>query len=266
MDVHSGLGNETDADVAEAHRRDLAIQEKYGVKYLTYWFNDPTGQVFCLVDAPDQQAALACHREAHGLIPHKMIEVQTPSVDAFMGDWSASIPNRAMLGDGNADSGIRVIMFTDLAGSTEVSSRQGDEAAFRFVQTHNSIVRSSLEETRGSEVKHTGDGILASFSSVTAALECAMSIQRRFNEDTETGDVKIGLSAGEPVSDDSDLFGASVNLAARICAHANPQQILVSDVVKALTIGKKFTFSDQGSIALKGFDDPVQLYEIDWTA
>lgn len=72
----------------------------------------------------------------------------------------------------------------------------------------------------------------------------------------------IGISAGEPVSERQDLFGAAVNLAARICAQAAPGQILVSSAVRDLSVGKPIVFADQGPVALKGFDDPVRLFEV----
>ena len=71
MDVHDDLGDATPEDVASDHARDLQVQEKYGVHYLTYWLNDSEGRLLCLVEAPSIEAAVACHEEAHGLIPHK---------------------------------------------------------------------------------------------------------------------------------------------------------------------------------------------------
>jgi len=74
----------------------------------------------------------------------------------------------------------------------------------------------------------------------------------------------MGLNAGEPVAEDEDLFGTAVQVAARICAQAQPGQILVSNVVRELAAGKGFAFSDQGEAALKGFEKPVRLYEVSW--
>ncbi len=76
--------------------------------------------------------------------------------------------------------------------------------------------------------------------------------------------MRIGLNAGEPVAEDEDLFGTAVQLAARIAAKAEPGQILVSDVVRQLAAGKGLLFSDQGDVALRGFEDPVRLYEVRW--
>lgn len=76
IDIHEGVEGLTAQAVADAHRRDLKVQDKHGVSYLKYWFNAETGNVFCLVEAPSKEAAEAVHREAHGLIADQIIEVQ----------------------------------------------------------------------------------------------------------------------------------------------------------------------------------------------
>jgi peptidyl-tRNA hydrolase len=75
MDIHHHVDGLTAAAVAGAHKADLETQEKYGVKYLRYWFDEGTGKVFCLVEAPSREAAIAVHREAHGLVADEVIEV-----------------------------------------------------------------------------------------------------------------------------------------------------------------------------------------------
>ncbi len=266
MDVHKDLGDVTEQDIKGAHQRDLEIQDEYGVQFLTYWFNSPDGTAFCLVDAPTKEAAIAVHKQSHGLVPHNMVEVEKPTVSRFMGDWERNAPDIARNEDERLDSGLRAIMFTDLVGSTEVSSREGDAKALELLDRHDGIVREALFAYGGREVKHTGDGIFASFNSVSRAVECAQEIQRAFGEplnvDSPSGRVRIGISAGEPVSQHEDLFGAAVNLASRICGHANPGQILVSSAVRELSVGKQMSYQDRGPIALKGFDDPVRLFEV----
>jgi 1,4-alpha-glucan branching enzyme len=76
MDVHNHVDGLTADAVANAHKRDIEVQQKHGVNYIKYWFNENTGRVFCLVDAPDKEAATAVHREAHGLIADEIIEVK----------------------------------------------------------------------------------------------------------------------------------------------------------------------------------------------
>jgi Protein of unknown function (DUF4242) len=76
MDVHEKVDGLTADAVAEAHRRDLEVQDGYGVRYLRYWFDEAAGKVFCLVEAPDADAACAVHKEAHGLVADSITEVQ----------------------------------------------------------------------------------------------------------------------------------------------------------------------------------------------
>ena len=261
MDIHDGLGDATPEEIAAAHARDLAVQDKHGVRFLTYWFNDPAGHVFCLVDAPDRESAVACHKEAHGLLPHKMVEVPTPTLDAFLGGRESAPSHRATVG-GAPDTGIRTLMFTDIEGSTDISIREGDTRALEVVRLHDQIVRDGLATFDGTEIKHTGDGMLACFRSVSRALSCAVAIQRGLTMKDRGFRVRIGLSAGEPVAESDDLYGAAVNLAARVCAVAEGGQILVSSAVKELAIGKTHQFSRLDPIRLKGFDEPVQLFEV----
>jgi len=266
MDIHENLGDVTEEDIRGAHERDLAVQAEHGVQFLTYWFNSPDGQAFCLVDAPSKESAIAVHKEAHGLVPSEMIEVERPTVSQFMGNWEKNVPDIARRDDSTLDTGLRAILFTDLVDSTQISTRDGDNRAMEVLARHDRIVRDALASHGGREVKHTGDGIFASFSYVSKAVECSLAIQRAFGEPTdasaEGGRVRIGISAGEPVSKDEDLFGAAVNLASRICGHANPGQILVSGAVRELSVGKPLSFLDRGPIALKGFDDPVRVFEV----
>ena len=138
-----------------------------------------------------------------------------------------------------------------------------------MLRTHNAIIREALGMHGGAEIKHTGDGIMASFPSAARALACAIAVQKACAEHCESNPgspvrVRIGLNAGEPVAEDDDLFGSAVQLAARICAQADADQILVSNVVRELAAGKGFDFSDRGTATLKGFDDPVQLYRVGW--
>ncbi len=165
--------------------------------------------------------------------------------------------------------GMVTILFTDMEGSTSLTQRLGDARAQEVLRVHNEIVREALKAHGGAEIKHTGDGIMASFTSTSRALDCATSIQRTFAQYNESNPtipirVRIGLNTGEPVAENQDLFGTVVQLAARICAHAEPSQILASMVVRELAAGKGFMFVDRGAVALRGFEQPAQLYEVKW--
>ena len=163
--------------------------------------------------------------------------------------------------------GLHIILFTDMEGSTSLTQRVGDAKAQEVLRSHNRIVREALKAHDGSEIKHTGDGIMASFQSASGAIDCAVDIQRALDSRNEVNPdtplrVRIGLNAGEPVAEGEDLFGTAVQLASRIAARAEPGQILVSDVVRQLAAGKEFLFSDEGDVVLRGFEDPVRLYGV----
>ena len=159
------------------------------------------------------------------------------------------------------------ILFTDMEDSTSLTQRLGDAQAQELVHAHNTIVRNALQARGGSEIKHTGDGIMASFPSASSAVECAIAIQRDVAEHNDANlRVHIGVNAGEPLAEDGDLFGTAVQLARRICDYAGAGDILVADVVRQLAAGKGFQFDDRGEVALRGFEEPAHLYEARWRA
>jgi class 3 adenylate cyclase len=159
------------------------------------------------------------------------------------------------------------LMFTDIEGSTSLTQRLGDEGAQKLLQTHNETVRGALDSYNGKEIKHTGDGIMASFFSASRAVGCALQIQQTFTarnavNPEDAVKVRIGLNAGEPIPEGNDLFGTSVQLARRICDRAEPGNVLVSDVVRQLVAGKGFSFEQLNPEILKGFDEPVALFKV----
>ena len=263
MDIHSCEGAHAD-DVAKAHLADMDVQGQYDVEYKKYWFNQQAGKLFCLVEAPNAEAAQRVHIEAHGLAAEKFIEIDPDLVDGFMGHSPVNDAGAVVIQGQQSeyDHGIRSIMFTDIVGSTEMCSRHGDDAAILMRGIHDSIVRAALGEHKGREVKHTGDGIMAAFNSAASAVKSACQVLAGLREHNDGGPdlpvmVRVGISAGEPVEQAADLFGSTVQLAARLCAQADPGQILVSNVVADLCIGKNLKFSDAGEVELKGFDGKI---------
>lgn len=161
------------------------------------------------------------------------------------------------------------ILFTDIEGSTALTQQLGDNRAQQLLNEHDRVVRGALARFDGREVKHTGDGIMASFLSASAGVEAALAMQAAFaeresarGEETAPLRTRIGLNVGEPVAQGDDLFGSAVQLARRICDEAEPGQILVSDVVRQLCAGKTFVFTDIGRIPLKGFEEAFALYDV----
>jgi class 3 adenylate cyclase len=260
MDRHEVPGA-TAEDVAAAHTADVGVQHEHGVRYLTYWFEPEAGSVFCLAEGPNADTVAAVHREAHGLMASKIIEVESGPVGAFFG----AIPEHPV-GEAYVASAVRAVLFTDICGSTELTQALGDDAATDMVRQHDVVVRKALDAHSGREVKHMGDGIMASFSSVSSAVKASMAIQADLierNRDTDLPfDLRIGISAGEPVTEGEDLFGAAVQLAARLCSACGPGRIAVSVAVRELCLGKGLRFDDAGLHELKGFAEPTQVYEV----
>jgi class 3 adenylate cyclase len=191
-------------------------------------------------------------------------EAVLTAIDEFLGEGEKPVAGA----EPPAPGAFRTVLFTDVEGSTALTQRLGDAKAREVLREHERMTREALRAHGGAEVKTMGDGFMASFSSATRALECAIAMQRAFAEHNEAAEehikVRIGLNAGEPIAEDEDLFGTAVILAARIAAKAEGGEILASDVVRQLVAGKGFLFSDRGDVVLRGFEDPVRLYEVRW--
>ena len=172
-----------------------------------------------------------------------------------------------------AASGVRTILFTDIVEHTAMMRRLGDKAGREVLREHEDLTREVLATHGGDEVKTMGDGFMASFASVTGAVECAIALQRAFEElhhghgaepGKEAIHVRIGLNAGEPIEEGGDFFGAAVIMASRIAALADSGEILASDVIRGLCSGKGFLFADRGENVLRGFEDAVRVWEVRW--
>jgi class 3 adenylate cyclase len=261
MDRHS-LVEATVQEVADAHCQDLTVQERFGVKYHTYWFNPSEHAVFCLAEGPDKASLVRVHEDAHGLLADKLIEVDPSMLEALMG----VLPTHPA-GTAYTASAMRAILFTDMLASTSTTSRLGDNAAMELVRSHDEIVRRLLAEHGGRYVKHTGDGAMASFNSVTAAVQTAIAIlselDLRNQQAEEPVQVRIGVSAGEPIEDGDDLFGSTVQLAARLCSWAPAGGIAVSGTVHDLCLGKQIPFKKRRTVQLKGFTERQHVFEIE---
>jgi len=267
IDIHDAPDVTPDA-LARAHELDLHTQAQHGVNYMKYWLNKKQGKVFCLCTAPNAEAADAVHREAHGMTAARVMEVTPELAEAFMGAAEINEAGAVILpGHDELDPGTRTVLFTDIVGSTGMTQRLGDDMSFTLLALHDRIVRAALGATSGREVKHTGDGIMAVFLSAASAVRCGIDVQGKLAEHrAENPDeplrVCVGIAAGEPIEHHDDFFGSTVQLASRLCAHADADQVLVSNTVAELCIGKTLPLEDAGQVALKGFDQPVRVHRV----
>jgi class 3 adenylate cyclase len=262
----------------EAARAILSALEEFDVTAVLSQVRSPTSILQrrqAEIGSVDVAKALAS-----GIPDARLVLLEGASVLPWVGDLEAVLAAiDEFLGEGKpapagaepaAPGGLCTVLFTDVEGSTALTERLGDAKARDVLRNHERIVREALRAHGGAEVKAMGDGFMASFSSATRALECAIAMQRAFaahaDEHPETPiRVRIGLNAGEPIAEDEDLFGTAVILAARIAAQAKGKEILVANVVRELAAGKGFLFADRGEVALRGFEGPVRLYEVRWS-
>src|SRR5262245_63905144 len=125
-------------EVAKLHVKDLDVQDKYGVKFLTYWYDAERRTTFCLVDAPDKETADKVHAEAHGHVANDMIAVDLSAVEAFLARIQDPLSAKTVPSN---ESAFRAIMFTDMVGSTEMTGQLGDAVAVELLSAYDAIIR-----------------------------------------------------------------------------------------------------------------------------
>lgn len=260
MDRHD-LPGITAERVAEMHVLDLGPAARHGIRFLSYWFDAPRHAAFCLADAPSAEAMQAVHAESHGMVANEVISVSEDNVLQFLGQIREPADHTQLT------SAFRTVLFTDLEGSTALLQDVGEVAYMRLLTEHDVIVRRALVTEQGREVKHTGDGIMASFVDIDHALACALTIRdgfeaRRFTGATPELRVRIGLAAGQPVDHNDDLFGSTVNLASRICQAADAGHVLVSELVHDLGADRGFSFGQAEQKVLRGFPGKTPVFEL----
>ena len=161
------------------------------------------------------------------------------------------------------------IVFTDMVGSTDLTSEHGDIKAQQILRAHNAAVRSALARFNGREVKHTGDGIMATFEHVPDAvwgmIDTLTAVRVHNQAEPEIPlRIRIGINAGEPISAENDYYGLAVTVAARVCARAEMDEIIVTQIVRDMCEGTRLVFEDRGTTFLKGIKEPHCLHEAVW--
>jgi len=164
---------------------------------------------------------------------------------------------------------LATILLTDLVGSTRLATSVGPVRADELREEHFELLRDAISSSGGREVKNTGDGLMVAFSSASAAVECAVAVQqlfeRRYRDAEQALHVRVGVAAGESTVKDGDYFGMPSIEAARLCAEAPADGILISGMARALA-GRceGIEFSSAGELELKGFPDPVGAFSVSW--
>jgi AraC-like DNA-binding protein len=228
MDLHKASDYEVKPTVEEIkhnHIADLEVQDKYGVKFLQYWINEDAGLVFCMMEGPDKESCAAVHREAHGSMPCNVIELQGGDYITFMGDDITvnefDIVEKA---DGTPDTGYRIIVVIDC-----ISLSPGKPV---FKPIHEIVKKSKGRRMLN---RPSGNREMIVFSSGLSAIQCAVSILQeiQYMDDSST-EIRIGISAGEPVTDQNNFFEYGIQMANRLCDIAQNNRVIVSSLAKQL--------------------------------
>ena len=169
-----------------------------------------------------------------------------------------------------ADQKFVAVFFTDIVDSTAKQQSNGDHWMMDVIRAHNEIVRGGIKRYEGREIKHTGDGIMATFPSAEFAVEASIQMQKGFRRFSDVMpdrgfEVRVGISAGEPIHEGGDIFGTPVNLAARVLSKTDANEICVSSVVRDLCQGKQYAFQHSGTFELKGFPEAQAIYRVVFT-
>ncbi|KAA3436337.1 nickel-binding protein [Rufibacter hautae] len=236
MDRHDVPETVTAETVAHIHQEDLKLQDKYGCKVLTYWYDESRKNAFCLIEAPNAQAIQELHNEAHGQIPNSIIEVNAGLVESFLG--RIDDPEKTSDTDLNIidDSALRTIMMLVFKQLEPAASSASPERA--LMHHHKEAILKLLETYGGNLVKQTEDFFLVSFKSVSNAVHAAFDIQLALKDganhaDRKNYDFKIGLHAGLPVTEQKSIFEDTIKLAQRMC-QVIKGEVVVSSEVKEL--------------------------------
>ena len=161
-------------------------------------------------------------------------------------------------------------MFTDIVNSTALTSQLGNAGAQRVVRAHNTAVRGAIQAYQGREVKHTGDGIMATFPSPIAAVQASIRAQKELAAHNAANPataftIRIGINIGEAVEEDNDFFGAAVQMTARVCSVCTPANAWVTRAIVDACKGQRVGFIPRGAFQMKGIQQARPLYEIAYT-
>ncbi len=257
MDIHIVPGVNA-RDVAEAHGKDLFNQEQFACKCMTYWVDEERGNIFCLIEAPDQNAITELHGRAHGAIPNKIIEVSPDVVSSFLG--RIYDPEEATVADDGlkifADSSFRILLMISIEDPVLLQAKIGLENTHELLNHHLSTIRKHLVLSGGREAEHEGSGFIACFKSASKAVSCALSIQKEMLEyNNNDCCVKMAINAGEPVEKSNKLFGDTLQLAGYMCSIAGSMKIVAAAAIKPLIAKDHFQIKGDHFLILSPQDE-----------
>ncbi len=236
MDRHIVPGIEA-KHAAQAHREDLKIQDEYGCRCMTYWVDEERGSAFCLIDAPNEESVKEMHDRAHGLMPHEIVQVDSNVVEAFLGRitdpegyYDSSDAGLKIFND----PAFRIILVSETADTFLMRHKLGPEKAQRLISLFSEIMRKQIKAHEGREVELKDEAFVASFVSVSQAVDCALAIIKDIHIASEPLNLRIGLNAGMPVSKSKELFGDTIKMAKHLCKIGGNGEIMLASIIREI--------------------------------
>ncbi|MEN3323037.1 nickel-binding protein [Mariniflexile soesokkakense] len=232
MDRHDIPEEITAEHVAQMHQEDLKVQHLYGCKGMTYWCDEQRKTAFCLIEAPNEKAIQDMHNNAHGEVPHRIIEVSKNIVESFLGRIEDPKKSQNTALNIINDPAFRVIMLIKIS---DYLPRLEENQFNLFAQKFHNSATKSFKRFEGNIVKQDNNSYLASFISVTKAILCALKIQHDFKyitteHNTSIKRLNIGISSGVPVTNKDSLFEETITLAKLLCEIVDNQIVITSEV------------------------------------
>jgi AraC-like DNA-binding protein len=227
---------------------------------MTYWIDEGRESIFCLIEAPDKDAVKEMHHKAHGLIPHKIIEVSSTVVQSFLG--RIYDPEEAETSQDGlkvfTDPSFRILLVTKLTDPVLLQFKLGKEKAAELLEEHNKLVRKNIALHNGSEVENKGSGFIISFNSAVKAVCCALAI-RQDMPDTNANAIglKITITGGEPIEKSDKLFGNAIQSAQYLCGITKFFRVAMASSVKELVVKDNLHNKGNGILTLSPQDEAL---------
>lgn len=233
MDYHKDL-DVTVEDVKAAHTADLATQAKYKVRNLKYWINEQDGTMFCLMEAPDEESCAKMHEASHGNLACSIREIEKTVFEMIMGTIPSSDQGVAKNEDGSIDSGYRFIMVVQITGQTG-KNKSSKYRSLSIPMGPKNTIRKIINRHQGGIIENIqNDNITCAFSSSTRALKCALMIRQEFMAPEQNISFRIGLAAGQPLTENEGLHEETIRKARHIARFTGDEQIKVSSLFNNL--------------------------------
>lgn len=263
MDFHEldEFSDETIDQLKHGHRLDLAVQSKYNVQYKHYYVSKENRKAFCVMEGPDKESCEAVHREAHGLIACNIVEVEFNKYGLMMGSPICDPEGMLLHEDGTIDSGIRTVLLINTMISASNDRPDGVGLSEHFLDYSNELAE-TVSKYGGRQLANGKNENSYAFTSCMNAVQCSFFLQERIsrlNDNLHDKRIRfettVVLNAGEPVTNSSEFFGDTLQLARRLSHTGKDGDIIVSSCVNEHARPSRINTSSRTTMKITGVED-----------